>query len=85
MNLNKEFVEKLRIMRTTGASVAEMLEAIKLAHKEEPQIRMLCMKYLMAAFDLPLANVLAVPGWCGFKGGELTDEQIEAEVDFEIK
>jgi len=75
MNINDELVEKLRIMRENGATVVELLEKIKSTHKEEQQIKPLCMKYFRESFGLSMSDITPIGGWCGF-GGELSNEQV---------
>ncbi len=77
MTLNNELVGVLRNMHSDTAKVSKLLDKIKTAHEEEPQIKMYAMKYLREAFDLSIAEVTSVGGWSGF-GGELSDEQIDS-------
>ncbi|MEJ2613058.1 MAG: hypothetical protein P8179_24135 [Candidatus Thiodiazotropha sp.] len=75
MNINSELVEKLRSMKTSGATIFKLLEQIQFTHKEDSLIKPLSMKYFREAFGLSMSEVTPLGGWCGF-GGELSNEQI---------
>lgn len=77
MTLNNELIKMLRCMHSDAATVAQLLEKIKTAHNEEPQIKMYAMKYLREAFRLSMVDVTSIGGWSGFDG-ELSDEEINS-------
>ena len=76
MTLNVQLIKKLREMQAANKIVSEMLTEILLVHREDPQIKVLSMKYFREAFGLSMAAVTPIAGWSGF-GGELQDEQID--------
>lgn len=75
MMLDNSLIKELKVMKEKGVSVVDILKKIKNFHSDEPQIKLLCMKYFRESYGLSMSDVAPISGWCGL-GGELTNEQI---------
>jgi hypothetical protein len=81
--LLKVIVHDLRSMAREGKSVATLLRHVQLlfGHSE---CGLLCVKCFREAFNVGIASIKPIGGWCGF-GGELTDEEVESFVGVILK